>query len=245
MHVASNSFGKDSLASILIAIEHDEPIDECVYCEVMFGKEISGEIPEHRDFICEKAIPKLERYGVKTKVLRADWTYLDHFHTVVSRGKWKGRIRGFPLCGNCSICRDCKLPPIRKYVETLPKDTVQYVGIAKDEQERLVRLDGKRISLLDKYGYTESMAKELCKRHGLLSPIYDFTDRGGCWFCPNAKEKELRHLYDYHKDLWQYMLGLQAVPNKASEKFNRTQKFSDIDYNFRMADLQVSIFDAF
>lgn len=125
----------------------------------------------------------------------------------------------------------------------MPDDTVQYLGIAKDEQERLIRLDGKRISLLDRYGYTEWDAMELCKRHGLLSPIYDFTDRGGCWFCPNAKEKELRHLYDHHKELWDKLLELQAQPNKCSELFNRTQRFSDIDYNFRLDDAQVTVFD--
>ena len=37
-----------------------------------------------------------------------------------------------------------------------------------------------------------------CEKAGLLSPVYAFTDRGGCWFCPNAKRAELRHLYDHH-----------------------------------------------
>jgi hypothetical protein len=32
------------------------------------------------------------------------------------------------------------------------------------------------------------------------------------------------------------MLELQAIPNKATEKFNRTQKFSDIDSMFRQED---------
>ena len=59
-HIASVSFGKDSLATILLAKEYGEPLDEAVYCEVMFDKDISGEVPEHRDFIYETAIPKLE-----------------------------------------------------------------------------------------------------------------------------------------------------------------------------------------
>ena len=37
-------------------------------------------------------------------------------------------------------------------------------------------------------------------------------------------------------DLWARMLELQAIPNKATEKFNRTQKFSDIDSMFRQED---------
>ena len=213
------------------------------YCEVMFDDDISGEIPEHIDFIHGKAIPYFEREGIKTVVLRSEWSYVKHFTAPITKGQRKGKIRGFPLCGICSICRDCKLPPIREYVKTLPEETVQYIGIAKDEQERLLRLDGHKVSLLDKYSLTEQDGRELCKRHGLLSPIYEFTDRGGCWFCPNAKEKELRHLYDHHKDLWTRMLELQALPDKPSELFNRTQRFSDIDRDFRLADAQMTIFD--
>ena len=82
--------------------------------------------------------------------------------------------------------------------------------------------------------------KQLCRKAGLLSPVYAFTDRGGCWFCPNARRKELRHLYDHHPDLWARMLELQALPGKVSEKFNRTESFSDIDERFRMEDAQKS-----
>lgn len=242
-HVASCSFGKDSIATVLLAIEHGEPLDEVAYCEVMFDDEISGEIPEHIDFIHQKAIPAFAKHGIKTVVLRSDWTYVKHFTATIARGPRAGKIRGFPLCGICTICRDCKLPPIREYVRTLPAGTVQYIGIAKDEQERLLRLNGSKVSLLDKYGLTEWDARELCKRHGLLSPIYDFTDRGGCWFCPNAKQRELRHLYDHHPDLWARMLELQALSNKCTEIFNRTQRFSDIDRDFRFDDAQMSIFD--
>lgn len=242
-YIASCSFGKDSLATVLLAIKHGEPLDEVVYCEVMFDEKTSGEIPEHIDFIHEKAIPFLNREGIKVKVLRSKKTYLDYFFGVISRGERKGKIHGFPLCGKCAICRDCKLPPIKNYKKSLPAETVQYIGIAKDEQERLLRLENNNISLLDKYRIDENRAKEMCRKAGLLSPIYEFTDRNGCFFCMNAKEKELRHLYDYHPDLWSRMLELQKAPNKCTELFNRTMTFSQIDREFRMQDNQISIFD--
>ena len=59
-YIISCSFGKDSLATILLAKKHGEPLDEAVYCEVMFDKTISGEVPEHRDFIYTRGIPALE-----------------------------------------------------------------------------------------------------------------------------------------------------------------------------------------
>jgi len=242
-HIASCSFGKDSLATILLAKEHGEPLDEAVYCEVMFDKTISGEVPEHRDFIYDTAIPWLESMGIKVIVLRSEKTYVDLFTGRITRGPKKGMVRSFPICGRCAVQRDCKVRPIRRYQKTLPPSTVQYLGIAKDEQERLLRLEGGRqISLLDKYNLTEQDAKELCEKAGLLSPVYKFTDRGGCWFCPNAKRGELRHLYDHHPDLWARMLELQALPGKVTEKFNRTQKFSDIDAMFRAEDNQAGPF---
>ena len=235
-YLASCSFGKDSLATILLAKKHGEPLDEAVYCEVMFDKTISGEVPEHRDFIYTKGIPTLERMGVKVTVLRSEKTYVDLFTGRITRGPKKGMVRSFPVCGKCYVQRDCKLKPILRYQKTLPPDTVRYIGYAKDEQERLLRLEGNRVSLLEKYNCTEQEAKELCQQTGLLSPVYAFTDRGGCWFCPNAKQKELRHLYDHHPDLWNRMLELQAIPGKVSEKFDRKRRFSDIDALFRQED---------
>ena len=88
--IASVSFGKDSLATLLLAKEHGEPLDEAVYCEVMFDKDISGEVPEHRDFIYGTAIPALERMGVKIIVLRSEKTYVDLFTGRVTRGPKKG-----------------------------------------------------------------------------------------------------------------------------------------------------------
>jgi hypothetical protein len=127
-------------------------------------------------------------------------------------------------------------------MKSLPQDTQQYVGLATDEQDRLMRLQEKQISLLEQYACSESEAWELCHRYGLLSPVYDFTDRNGCWFCPNAKLPELRHLYDHHPDLWREMLALQALPNKATEKFNRELRFSDYDILFHNEDAQLCWF---
>lgn len=115
-HILSCSFGKDSIATALLALQHGEPLDELVYCEVMFNEEISGELPEHNRFIHETAIPYFEQRGIPTRVLRSEKTYLSCFYHVVTRGKTKGMLSGFPLSGRCTIQRDCKLPPIKAWI---------------------------------------------------------------------------------------------------------------------------------
>ena len=76
-YIASWSGGKDSTASIILAHEHNEPLDLIIFSEVMFDENISGELPEHIDFIKNKAIPVFESWGYEVKILRAKkhiWT---------------------------------------------------------------------------------------------------------------------------------------------------------------------------
>ena len=212
-HIICSSFGKDSNATALLALQHGEPLDEIIYTEVMFSKEISGELPEHARFIYETAIPYFEKRGIPTRVLHAEKTYLDCFYHVVSRGNAQGKLAAFPLAGRCAIQRDCKVPPLEAYKKSLPPGTVSYLGIAADEPIRLERLKPDQVSLMAKYGVTEQDAFAMCRQEGLLSPLYEHSHRGGCWFCPNASMTELRHLYRAHPDLWQLMLELQDAPN--------------------------------
>ena len=76
-YIASCSFGKDSIATILLALEHDEPLDRVVFSEVMFdhARNISGEIPEHIGWIYDTAIPKLHDMGIHVDVVRAERDY--------------------------------------------------------------------------------------------------------------------------------------------------------------------------
>lgn len=182
-YIASWSGGKDSTASIILAHEHNEPLDLIIFSEVMFDENISGELPEHIDFIKNKAIPVFESWGYETKILRSDKTYLDSFYQIRKKSKYSSRVgmrQGFPMSGTCDINSACKMAPIRKYFRQI-KDFVQYVGIAVDEPIRMNRIAdaGDKVSLLEKYGYTEKMAFDLCEKYGLLSPIYEFAPRGG------------------------------------------------------------------
>lgn len=244
-YYVSSSFGKDSMATALVALEKGLPIDGIVYCEVMFDNNTSGEVPEHRDFIYEKAIPFFENRGIKTNVIRAETSFSELFRRVIGGNSERaGRIWSWPLCGRCYVQRDLKISPLHKWKkENIGADAKYYVGIAADEDSRIDRLDpADKISILNQNGIREIDTYEICNRYGLLSPVYDFSCRNGCFFCSNAKYRELRHLYEHHKDLWDRMLALQALPNKATEYFTRDLRFCDIDQLFRLEDAQYSLF---
>lgn len=182
LHIANCSGGKDSIATIILAHEHDEPLDMIIFSEVMFDKETSGELPEHIDFIKNKAFPLFESWGYKTITLHAKLTYMDIFMREPTRGKHfgTGLRTGFPMAGKCQINRSVKVQPIKDFLKGIEEEYVQYLGIAADEPKRLAKLRGtNRISLLEKYGFTEQQAYDLCKEYDLLSPIYSFAKRGG------------------------------------------------------------------
>lgn len=229
-YVASCSFGKDSIATILLALEHNEPLDGAVFCEVMYDHKsgLSGEIPEHIDWIYKTAIPKLAALGVQTTVIRAEKDYLQCFYGVVSKGQYTGKLHGFPLGGKCMINRDCKLKAIREYFKSLGDEVTTYIGIASDEPERLARLKSRRVSLLAKYGYTEAMAYDLCRKYGLLSPIYQKGRRGGCWFCPSARIEDLARLRKQHPELWELLEALSYTPNLSSYGFKYGKTIQEI-----------------
>lgn len=246
-YIASWSGGKDSTASIILAHEHEEPLDLIIFSEVMFDKDTSGELPEHIDFINNKAIPVFESWGYEVEILRSDKTYMDCFHHRTVRGKNVGMKKGFVMSGHCDVQRDCKLRAIQNFWKSVEGEFTQYIGIAVDEPVRMERVvkAGNQVSLLQKYGYTEQMAFDLCKEYDLLSPIYSFTNRGGCWFCPNMRMNQLRHLRANHRDLWDKLLALEDEPDLIGHKWNTLTDTSihDWEERFYWEERQMNIFD--
>lgn len=246
-HIACFSGGKDSTASIILAHKHNEPLDLILFSEVMFDENISGELPEHIDFIKNKCIPLFKSWGYETKILHSELNYLDLFFREPTRGKryGSGLRSGFPMAGKCQINRSCKVEPMKKFLKKWKEEYLEYIGIAADEPKRLARLKKNQVSLLEKYGYTEQMAFEVCKKYDLLSPIYDFTKRGGCWFCPNAKNCELRHLRSHHKELWEKLLELEDMPDLIGNKWNTLTQTSihEKEEQFFWEERQMTLLD--
>lgn len=237
LYIASCSFGKDSIATILLALEHNEPLDRAVFVEVMFDNErgISGGEPRHIEWIHTTAIPKLQAMGVRVDVVRPTIDYITSFYKVVGNKSTHpervGKYRGWLISGRCKMNSDGKVAAIKSYYRQFGEvPIVQYVGIAQDEPKRLARLEGtNKVSLLAKYGYKEADAYALCQRYGLLSPIYENGDRDGCWFCPNAKPSMFAKLRANYPHLWAELKKLEAEPNKVSNVFGYGGTLNEIE----------------
>lgn len=122
MNIVSWSGGKDSTATIILAHQHNIPIDRIIFAEVMFDKKkgISGELPEHMNFVKKVAIPIFTEWGYEVGILHSDKDYLDCFNHVVTKSKKpnrNGKRNGFPIVGRCLINGECKLAPIHKVLK--------------------------------------------------------------------------------------------------------------------------------
>jgi 3'-phosphoadenosine 5'-phosphosulfate sulfotransferase (PAPS reductase)/FAD synthetase len=251
MYIASCSFGKDSIATILLALENNEPLDRVVFSEVMFDnkKGISGEVPEHIEWIYNVAIPRLESMGVKVDVVRSKLDYISLCNKVLKSGKKIGQKYGHQKCNPCFANSEVKIAPIRSYLSKMRKDydIAQYVGIAIDEPIRLARLNGtNKVSLLQKYGYTEQTAMKKCKEYNLLSPLYSMGYRGGgCWFCFNANLERYIHIRKNYPEYWQALKELYYETNSTHFKYNKTlqEVEREMDAQEWISERQLKLFE--
>lgn len=210
-YIASCSFGKDSLAMLIKIKELGMPLDEVIYCDIRFDNEISGETPEMTQFIPKAEKILKDKFGIEVKHLTYKRTFKEQFYTIKQRGKHIGDNYGFPYVISAWCNSRLKIEPIKKYLEEIGEENViQYVGIAYDEPKRYERLNHKtHIAPLYDLKITEKEAMEICRKNDLLSPIYETSFRGGCWFCPKQSMKQLRWLYHNHRDLWNILKKME------------------------------------
>lgn len=248
------SGGKDSTCSVILAHEHGLPLDYIIFSEVMFDrkKDISGENWKHLQFIKETAKPLFESWGYKVLILRAETDYLDHFYRVIERPvmhpEHRGMKFGFPAVGRCGIKRDCKEKPIKDFILSLKELVTEYVGIAIDEPKRLETLHKYpfKESILERYGYSETMALRKCREYGLVSPGYRLSKRGGCWFCPFAKAAEHKAILEQVPEVWERFVKLEEESDVAFNRWNvyaPTLKERDLEIRKMCMYEQISLMD--
>ena len=202
-YIANVSFGKDSLAMVLMLIEKGYPLDEVVFYDT--GKEFQA-IYTLRDRI--KQI--LESKGVQFTQLEPNKSF-DYrmFKIQTKSGK-----TGYGWCGGrCRWGTTYKVAALDKH----GKDAHIYVGIAADEHKRLQKSYGGNKSFpLAGWGMTERGCLEYCYARGFDwnengVELYSLLDRVSCWCCRNKNLRELKNMYLYLPDYWQKLKDIQSL----------------------------------
>lgn len=218
-YIASCSFGKDSLAMVLLLIEKGYPLDEVIFYDT--GMEFQA-IYDIRD----KVIPKLESKGIKYTELKPKRPFLYDMLEREVCSKQKGSHKGYGWCGG--VCRwgtTWKTKAIDTYAGKAER---QYIGIALDELERLERLESPKCSPLAEWGMTEADCLQYCYSKGFYWEekgirLYDTLDRVSCWCCANKNRKELKNIYRYLPEYWEKLKYLQSRIDKPMKKFCNKQ----------------------
>lgn len=148
-----------------------------------------------------------ERWGIEVEHLHAKRSYQDVLYmTCESDGARGGKIYGWPYQRGPW----CNSRLKQHVLGRLPRDAIQYIGIAADEPNRFHNLSDAKKSPLVEAGWTEADCRAWCKKNDLLSPIYTTATRGGCWFCHNQGVGQLRLLRKNYPELWALMLKWDA-----------------------------------
>lgn len=207
-YIASCSFGKDSLAMLLLIIENNLPLDEVIFYDT--GMEFQA-IYNTRD----KVIKLLKEKKIKYTELKPklDFEYMMFEKPVKHRN---GTVsKGYSWCGGrCRWGTTEKNKTITQYLKSKYGDNYkEYIGIAYDEPQR-IKTDDKKIYLLYNFHFTEKDCLLYCYEQGYYwlengVRLYDVIDRVSCWCCANKNLKELRNYYKHLPKYWEKLKDLQ------------------------------------
>lgn len=234
--VLSLSCGKDSLACLGAIEQLGWPLDRIIHAEVWATDTIPADLPPMVEFK-KKADAIIEkRWGIRVEHITSGSTYHELFYKKITKrksgnGDWTGKNRGFPFIKGPWCNRDLKVAALRKAQKGA--DCI-YIGIAADEPSRFHNLIGNKKSPLVEAGWTERQCWEWCEANGLLSPIYTYSARGGCWFCHNQGIQQLRLLRQHYPEYWALMLKWD---NDSPVTFTSSgHTVHDYDKRFQMED---------
>lgn len=212
-YTASVSFGKDSLAMLLILIEEKYPLDEVFFYNT--GMEFQA-IYDIRDKVKEI----LKQHNITFTEIKPSYDFEWKMFEKPVNGK-NGFHYGYSWCGE--KCRWGTRDKIRT-IEKTYKGCMQYVGIAFDELNRIEKekRPNKIFPLVDRQ-MTEKDCLNYCYDHGFyweehtkngIVRLYDVLSRVSCWCCSNKNLKELENIYNYLPEYWEKLKYLQSRTNR-------------------------------
>lgn len=225
------SGGKDSTCAVMHHLQRGDKVKAVCFIP-MFTNEIPLICKNHYSFIMNTA-NTFRSMGAEVHIVTGE-CYYDRVRHRATRGKFKGRIFGFPYFnrGQCHFKRDSK----QKALLACDVGEFDYedIGIAADETKRQGQLNDKKRSILCELGITGNDAIRFCKENGLLSPHYAVNKRDGCALCPNAPERERQLWFNDYPEAIPLVIELQELVKK-----ERPDNFPLRNYGWFIEDRRV------
>lgn len=236
-YIESLSGGKDSLADFLLRLENGLQTDEVVFYDT--GKEFQAiyNIQNKVKIICEKQ-------NIKYTVLHPELDFDYKMFDKPVNGTKNGFHYGYSWCGGrCRWGTTDKIKALDTYAKA--KKATVCVGIAHDEQKRLIKLPDWKCSTIAEYKMTEVDCLQYCYDRGWNwlegdIELYNILDRVSCWCCSNKNLKELKNIYLYLPEYWEKLKVMQSRltrPMKGYYKGNPVGIF-ELDERFKLEEKQ-------
>ncbi len=208
-YIVSFSGGKDSMAMLLLLLNKNAPIDDVIFFDG------GWEFPEMYDHI--KLVE--QKTGIKITVVKPPKPFEYYLNEIVLvSGKHAGKQGyGWPWAKG-RWCTRLKVDTIKQVVSN---DAIQYIGIALDEQKRIVNKPNKQYPLVEMV-FTEKQCLEYCYSLGYTwSGLYERHNRVSCFCCPLQRVASIKYLYFERPELWYTMKQM----NQTSKQYESPSKF--------------------
>lgn len=238
-YIASCSFGKDSLALILKLLELNYPLDEVIFYDS--GVEFQA-IYSNKN----KLKPILESKNIKFTELKPTYNFIYLMTEKPVQKRDFSVQNGYKWCGGrCRWGTTYKLQSIKNHYKKYNDFVVEYVGIAADEQERLLRerikVCSNKIKLypLAEWQMNEKDCLDYCYKNGWNwiengIELYSILDRVSCWCCRNKNLKELKNIYKFLPNYWEKLRELQK---KIDIPFRNKSTIFELENQFKNQSL--------
>lgn len=191
------SLGKDSTTIALLSKEKGIIYDEFVFADT------GAEFPELYEYlkVIEKDLNK------PITILKPKLTIEEFMQKIVSRGKFKGKPRGFPQrLSPCGFMRDTKVVPLEK----ISKGKIISIGYASDETSRVQKSKNYRYPLIE-WNFSENMCAKYLNLKSKLNPLYTNFNRLGCYFCPHQNTSSLYVVWKLYPKFWEHMKKINKL----------------------------------
>ena len=230
-YIASVSFGKDSLAMLLLLLNRKDPLDEVIFYDT--GMEFKA-IYNIRD----KVVKLLEEKGIKYTELKPKLPFKYVMFEKPVKHRNGTYSKGYSWCGGrCRWGTSEKNRIISKYLkDNYGRNYIEYIGIASDETSRINYDNIHKSYPLVKYDMTEKDCLNYCYDKGFNwiedgIELYSILDRVSCWCCANKNLKELKNYYKYLPTYWNKLKELQSKTQRPFK--NNKYSIFDLEERFK------------